>query len=240
MLATIPKELDNLAEIVSKELGLDKRVVLTHWIAENGWKVPEGYNFGNIRYNSAAAWQGVYEGVVGSPKYGDFVRYKTPEDGARAYARLMKKDPAYYGVREAISSKNPQDQLEAIIRSPWDAGHYTPDGTNQVGKKLRDVYDSVLKAIVGEDGGGGGGGGGSTPPIEDDVSEPIEEEDSTWTDHLWRPVKDNAMKAFWLVAALVLGLVGLYLLTNPLGNLTSVLAKVGERIGERESGQKAD
>lgn len=105
------------------ETGLDKHVV-TAWIgAESGWGVTKaGHNYLNV---------------------GPGRRYADEDEAAAATARLINTSPHYERVRAHPGA--PAAQIAAIIASPWDAGHYTPDG-GTVGEKLMRVYDQLTGA----------------------------------------------------------------------------------------------
>lgn len=146
-MTTVPAELDYYAQEASSATGLSKKVIEAQWIAENGWNVPQGYNFTNIRYDSNYSNSGFYKGVVGHPAQGQFVQYDNGDDGVGAYD-LFLDQPNYAGVRMASSGTDSQ-QMEAIARSPWDEGHYTASDpalgkwSGVYGGKLFAVYDSI-------------------------------------------------------------------------------------------------
>ncbi len=123
-MSTIPAELSNYAAQASYLTKLDKNVILSQWIAENGWTVPKGYNFGNIMSN-------------GKP-----VVYASATDGLTAYASLINSGSYYDKVRASVTD-TPTAQLKAIASSPWDAGHYGGDGST-----LTNVYNSVTGASI--------------------------------------------------------------------------------------------
>lgn len=137
---SIPADLAGYAAQAASLTGLDKNVVLSQWISENGWTAPASNNFGNIRYNPGAN-SALWAGIVGNPQPGDFVTYQSPEAGLKAYAALINTDPNYTGIRASVGlpAKN---QLDAIIFSPWDSGHYNG------GKLLTGVYNSVTGANI--------------------------------------------------------------------------------------------
>lgn len=109
--------------------GLDRRVAIA-WIgAESGWGITRpGHNYLNV---------------------GPGRTYPSVAEAAAAAARLVNTSGLYAGIRQAIG-RGPRAQLDAIVRSPWDAGRYEatigPDG--QVTSLLHRVYDQLT--------GGGG------------------------------------------------------------------------------------
>lgn len=124
-----------LAQSVTSAIGLDRNVVLAQWNAEEGigsanWPSnnPAGIRPGNRSVDAMST------GVNGA----GFDIFPTPAAGAQAYATLYKTDSNYVNVRNAIKTGSPLAELNAIIQSPWDAGHYGGDG-----HKLYDSYSSV-------------------------------------------------------------------------------------------------
>jgi len=125
-MATIPADLSLYATQASKQTGLNPLVILTQWIAENGWKVPKGYNFGNIM----------------KPGGNHILEtYATPEAGVTAYANFLKNNSNYKGIL-ATAGKSDAVQLNAIIASPWEETHYNN------GKNLIPVYNTVANASI--------------------------------------------------------------------------------------------
>lgn len=124
-MAIIPNDLNNYASQASALTGLNPLVILSQWISENGWKVPTGYNFGNIMSN-------------GKP-----VVYANPEAGVSAYANLINTGSYYSGIRATVG-KDAATQIGAIAASPWDAGHYGGNGS-----LLTNVYNTVSGSSIG-------------------------------------------------------------------------------------------
>lgn len=122
--AVIPSDLAGYAAQAAQLTGLDSSVILSQWISENGWKVPGGYNFGNIMV----------------PGTHTLKSYGSGSEGVQAYADFLKNNSNYVGVLET-AGKTPEAQLRAIYTSPWDEGHYGGDGS-----RLVNVYNSVLNA----------------------------------------------------------------------------------------------
>ncbi|SFU71247.1 phage protein [Alicyclobacillus macrosporangiidus] len=125
MAVTISAYVAELAQMVSQATGLDQNVVLAHWNAEEGvgsanWpnNNPAGIRPGNSAVDKLA---------VGVNSYG-FDIFPSPAAGAQAYATLINTDVNYAGVRTAAKTGNPIAQLQAIVQSPWDEGHYGGDG----------------------------------------------------------------------------------------------------------------
>jgi hypothetical protein len=199
-MATIPSDLDQLATEASMLTGLDKNVILAQWVSENGWTVPTSNNFGNIRFASDAN-NALWDGVVGTPNNGEFVKYQTPLDGVKAYATLINTDRNYTVIR-ASRGKSVSEQLQSIVLSPWDAGHYNGGST------LTDVYNSITHASIAP--------GGSTGKTG-----------FSWTD----PV-GSLTTLFWMILGLALILLGIYVMTNPLADLTTAISKINLGSGE--------
>lgn len=137
----------SLAQGVAANTGLDVNVILAQWYAEQGkngtlsvqnWpgNNPAGIRPGNPYVDALRV------GV--SPQGFDI--FPTPVAGAQAYSLLINRDPNYSIVRSAIATKNPKAQLDALISSPWDSGHYTAQTR---GDKLYGAYQAVTGAVVG-------------------------------------------------------------------------------------------
>lgn len=137
----------SLAQGVAANTGLDVNVILAQWYAEQGkngtlsvqnWpgNNPAGITHGNPYVDALS---------VGVSPYG-FDIFPTPVAGAQAYSLLINRDAAYSKVRAAIATKNPKAQLDALIASPWDKGHYTDKSW---GDKLYGAYQAVTGAVVG-------------------------------------------------------------------------------------------
>jgi hypothetical protein len=105
------------------------------------WDIEEGVGSANWPGNNPAGitpGNGAVDALgTGATTSGGFVVFPTPAAGAQAYATLYNTDPNYAGVRAAIKTGSPTNELNAIIQSPWDAGHYN-DGVS-----LYAAYSSV-------------------------------------------------------------------------------------------------
>lgn len=122
-----------LAQMVTNQIGMDTNVVLAQWQAE------EGVGSANWPNNNPA---GITPGNSAVDKYSigvnnGFDVFPTPTAGAKAYATLYATDPNYASVRAAIATGSVTAQLNAIIQSPWDAGHY------RNGQSLYGAYNAV-------------------------------------------------------------------------------------------------
>lgn len=140
MSITISPYVVQLAQIASDSTGLDLDVVLSHWNAEEGigsanWPSnnPAGIRPGNSAVDRLAV------GVNGA----GFDIFPTAAAGANGYATLINTDIDYPGIRAAIKTGSPTAELNAIIQSPWDAGHYGGDGN-----KLYASYSTVTGSNV--------------------------------------------------------------------------------------------
>ncbi len=112
----------SLAQLASNACGLDVNVILSQWQVEEGvgsanWpgNNPAGITPGNSAVDALG---------TGATTSGGFVVFPTPAAGAQGYATLYNTDPSYASVRAAIKTGSPTNELNAIIQSPWDAGHY--------------------------------------------------------------------------------------------------------------------
>ncbi|MCL6442076.1 MAG: hypothetical protein K6T83_01195 [Alicyclobacillus sp.] len=125
MAITIDPYVAQLAQMAASQTGLDVNVILAQWNAEEGvsstarWP---GNNPAGLRPGDSADR---YSNGVNA--YG-FLTFATPAAGAMAYAARINEDRNYAGVRAAIKTGSPLAELNAIIQSPWDAGHYGGDG----------------------------------------------------------------------------------------------------------------
>lgn len=104
----------------------DVAVVLAQWGVEQGWQVPgyTGYNWGSV-----AALPG-YPSVPGTSAPGSpasFAFAATPEQGVAEYVAVA--DNGRYEAVGAASPAGPDVQARALGASPWDAAHYTADGS---------------------------------------------------------------------------------------------------------------
>ena len=150
-MAQVPQALAQDAAYASEETHLSQKVIEAWWIAENGWDVPNGYNFGNIRYDPNYTNSSYYQGMVGTTPAG-FVVYDNAQDGINAFSNFLKQ-PNYNNIRWTAGASDGA-QIQAIAQSPWDSGHYGGDGSS-----LAAVYNSI-------DGGGSMAGGNLVgPPI---------------------------------------------------------------------------
>ncbi len=123
-----------LAQAASSACGLDTNVILAQWQAEEGvssanWPSnnPAGITSGNKAVDALS---------IGVNAAG-FLIFPTPAAGAQAYATLYNTDINYAAVRASVKTGNPQNELNAIIQSGWDAGHY------QNGVLLYSTYNAI-------------------------------------------------------------------------------------------------
>lgn len=141
MTMQISSYVQQLAQVASGICGLDPNVILAQWDCEEGiqsvsqWpnNNPAGITSGNSAVDALS---------VGTNSYG-FLIFPTPLAGAQGYATLYKTDPNYAGVRAAIPG-GPAAQIQAIVDSPWDAGHYQEGGYNH----LSSAYDQITGSNV--------------------------------------------------------------------------------------------
>lgn len=125
MAITIDPYVAQLAQGASSDTGLDINVVLTHWNAEEGVASTSQWpdnNPAGLRPGDQADQYSI--GVNAN----NFLMFATPAAGAKAYAVRINTDINYAGVRAAIKTGSPLAELNAIIQSPWDSGHYGGDG----------------------------------------------------------------------------------------------------------------
>ena len=99
--------------------------VVTTWIgAESPW------NSTSVDHN--------YLNVT---SHGTPVAYATAAQGAAAAAQLILSSSDYAGIRQAIASGSPAQQIAAIQASPWDKGNY--------GGQLTSKFAAVTSAVTG-------------------------------------------------------------------------------------------
>jgi hypothetical protein len=135
-MATIPNDLNFYAIQAASQTGLDYKVILSQWIAENGWTTPKNFNFGNIMVPGTHTVETYSNGLA----------------GVDAYVKFLQQSN-YKGIM-ATAGGTPTAQMAAIVASPWDAGHYGGDGSSLV-----NVYNSVAGASLGPTTAAGHGSG---------------------------------------------------------------------------------
>lgn len=159
----VDSTIDQLASQVASSTGLQKDVILAHWMSEepinniNSWPSNNGAGIrpGNSQVDAIAA------GVNNS----GFDIFQTPQAFAQAYADLMNNDPNYAQVRQVIKQypNNPrlsgQLEIQAIANSGWDANHYAGNtgkkGYNLyqnyatvTGSQINNIYNNPAKAVI--------------------------------------------------------------------------------------------
>lgn len=124
-----------LAQMAANSTGLQVDVVLAQWQAEEGL----GNAYAWPGYNPAGLTAGnpAVDALSNGTTSGGFLAFPTPAAGAQAYATLINTDPNYAGIRAAVQTGSASAELNAIIQSPWDAGHY------QDGVALYAAYSAV-------------------------------------------------------------------------------------------------
>ncbi|WP_281759500.1 hypothetical protein, partial [Alicyclobacillus hesperidum] len=136
MAIQIDSYVEQLAQMASQICGLDPNVILAQWMCE------EGISSANWPSNNPA---GITPGNSAVDQYSTgvnasgFLIFPTPAAGAEAYAMLYKTDPNYANVRAAIQTGSPAAEIQAIVNSPWDAGHYQEYGYNH----LLNAYNEI-------------------------------------------------------------------------------------------------
>ncbi len=90
--------------------GLQPSVARAWVSAEQG----DNFNIVGVTYNNATG-QHLYQ-------------YSSFTQGAQAAANLLKSNPAYAGIRQAIASGDAKQQAAAIIASPWNHPYYSKGG----------------------------------------------------------------------------------------------------------------
>lgn len=113
---------------VSSKTGVDKNVVLTQMVQENGWGPPASNNFGNIQYYGGIGQTGYSTSSDGTK----IASYISPKFGLDAYASLLNSR-TYKTISKKTGDKA---QLQALQQSPWDAAHYPT---------IMNTYNSVLQ-----------------------------------------------------------------------------------------------
>jgi len=133
-----------LAQMASQICGLDVNVILAQWQCEEGissanWPSnnPAGITPGNPNVDKLAT------GVNAA----GFLIFPTPAAGAQAYALLIKTDPNYAGIRAAIQTGNPIAEIQAIVASPWDSGHYMESGYNHLLTAYNEITGQHIQLV---------------------------------------------------------------------------------------------
>jgi murein DD-endopeptidase MepM/ murein hydrolase activator NlpD len=120
MSALSPAE-QQFANGVAAGTGLDLGVVTAWEAQESGWNTTKpGSNYLNI---------------------GPGKSFGSVADAVKATVNLLKGSKSYAPI---LAAKTPQDQINAIAASPWDASHY---GAAQGQNRLLDTYNSAVKSI---------------------------------------------------------------------------------------------
>ncbi len=115
------------ARSAHQQTGWPVSMILAQWGLEHGWNVPgfTGYNWGNV-----GALPGVPHvasgGMPGAPP--SFSYAPTPIDGVNYYVAVAAL-PFYSAVAPAARQGGPDAAARALGASPWDAGHYTSNGS---------------------------------------------------------------------------------------------------------------
>jgi hypothetical protein len=123
------------AVAASEHTGVNPFLILAQWGVETGWGTSRAWRIGNN-----------YAGV--SPG-GKVANYADRAAGLAAYERALNQH--YYDDVRKAGAEHPTDQLTALAKSPWAAGHYkSRDGT--VGGSLQlamgDVVNAPLPAVL--------------------------------------------------------------------------------------------
>jgi hypothetical protein len=158
------------------------------------------------------AWLYAENGPSGNPlNIGPGRDYGSPDAAARAVVDLLHSNPAYAPILRAAKSGDDRAVLDAITRSPWDAGHY------RGGALLRGTY----KRAESEHGGGGGGGidlnAGLLENLGIDPLAPVERATSSIEEWVQRKALLSLVYVGLTGAALVLILAGLNAATGASG-----------------------
>jgi hypothetical protein len=123
------------AQRVAAGTGLHPTVV-TAWVgAESGWGVTKPtHNYLNVRNVGA----------------GGFAAYESVDQAADRVIGLIRNSRYYEGVRGAIP-RGPVPQVQAIIASPWDAGHYSRPAGNLLERTFAGVVAAGGAILAGWD-----------------------------------------------------------------------------------------
>ena len=186
---------------VVRGTGLDRDVVVAWVGAESGWNVTKpSHNYLNV---------------------GPGERYSSTAGAAARAVALITTSSHYAGIRKAITSRDPVAQVRAIEASPWDAAGYS-------GGRLMATYESVVRAGGGtvdarSDGRSSSDDGGPDP--EDLILGPVAAWIVDQTDgegiagrairSLLGGLVPVALTVVFVVAALALIALGLYIFTKP-------------------------
>lgn len=122
MAVSIDPYVQQLAQMVSNSTGLNVDVVLAQWQVEEG--IGNAYAWPGNNPAGISPGNSAVDALSNGLTSGGFLAFPTPAAGAQAYATLYNTDSNYAGVRTAIATGSPSAELNAIIQSPWDGGHY--------------------------------------------------------------------------------------------------------------------
>jgi hypothetical protein len=104
------------------------------------------------------AWALAEGGPSGNPlNLRPGTNYGSPQAAANAVATQINSGSTSTMIRAAAKSGNPRAQLQAIIASPWDAGHYSGSASAAPGSLLYGTYARVTAAASSSGGGITGG-----------------------------------------------------------------------------------
>ncbi len=128
-MASLPKPAEEFSAKLAKATGLDVNVVRAWVFAEGAFtKRGTGYfNYLNVRPKPGGT---SYSGVqLAGVSLGNFQRFRSVDDAVRETAYWINTMGNYAGIRAAIKAPGSESQraggqITAIVRSPWDAGHY--------------------------------------------------------------------------------------------------------------------
>lgn len=114
-----------LAQQASSMCGLDVNVILAQWQCEEGVGSQNGWVGGTNNPAGIRPGNPAVDALANGVNAANFDTFPTPAAGATAYAMLYNTDSGYAGVRQAIATGNPQEEMTAIAASGWDGkGHY--------------------------------------------------------------------------------------------------------------------
>lgn len=125
MAGTLDQNEGEFVRGIHNATGIDERVVIAWMYQEGAFKKggTGGYNYLNIRSNS-----------------GDFAHFSNVQDAITATVAVLRQPNMRTIVSMAKTKPTPQQQINAIAASPWDAAHYGGSGGPTLQKTFAGLF----------------------------------------------------------------------------------------------------